>query len=313
MKVFVAGAGGVVGQRLVPALIRAGHTVGALTRTEGKRQLLAQAGATVFIADALDAGAVRDAVEAFRPEAIVNQLTAIPQQIDLRHFDRDFALTNRLRIEGTDNLIAAGEKVGAVKFISQSYAGWPYARTGNWVKEEADPLDTDPPRKFRSTLEAIKHLESAVLSKFSRGGVVLRYGSFYGPGTALSKGGAVFEAVKKRKLPIVAGGTGVWSFVHIDDAASATVAALGGRPGIYNVVDDQPAPVNTWILFLAEVLRAKTPRHIPGWVARPLIGEHGVAMMRDTRGASNEKARRELDWRPAYPSWRDGFWKEVYT
>lgn len=313
MKVFVAGAGGAVGQRLVPALIRAGHTVGALTRTESKRPGLVEAGATVFIVDALNAGAVRDAVAAFQPEAIVNQLTAVPQQFDIRHFDREFALTNRLRIEGTDNLIAAGEKVGAVKFIAQSYTGWPYAREGSWVKEESDPLDNDPPRKLRSTLEGIKHLEGAVLSKFPRGGIVLRYGSFYGPGTAFSKGGAMFEAVKKRRLPIVAGGKGVWSFVHIDDVASATVAALDGRPGIYNVVDDQPAPVNTWILFLAELLRAKPPYHIPGWVARPLIGEHGVVMMRDARGASNEKARRELDWKPAYPSWRDGFWKEIYT
>ena len=311
MRVFVAGAGGVVGRRLVPALIQAGHTVGAFTRSERKRKPLAQLGATVFIADALDPGAVNEAVEAFRPEAIVNQLTAIPQKLDIRHIDREFALTNRLRVEGNDNLLAAGAKVGVVKFLSQSYAGWPYERVGSWVKGEDDPLDQDPPHALRESLKAIKHLETAVLAKGSGDGIVLRYGSFYGPGTSVSKGGFLVEEVKKRRLPIVARGTGVWSFVHIDDAASATVAALAGKPGIYNVADDEPAPVHIWISFLAELLVAKPPRHIEAWLARPLIGEHGVVMMRDVRGASNEKAKRELGWTPAYSSWRDGFRKEL--
>ncbi len=307
----MAGAGGAVGTRLIPALTRAGYEVGALTRSESKRESLSRLGATVFIADALDAQSVSDAVEIFQPNAIIHQLTAIPRQLDIRNFDRDFSLTNRLRTEGTDNLLAAGAKVGVVKFLAQSFAGWPYARAGSWVKTEADPLDSAPPKKLLQALHAIKYLESSVRSKCPQGGIVLRYGCFYGPGTSLSKGGSLVEAVLKRRLPIVAGGTGVWSFIHIDDVVSATLAALSGKPGIYNVTDDEPAPVHDWMSSLAEVTGAKPPVHIPAWLARPLIGEHGIVLMRDTRGASNKKAKRELNWRPAYPNWRDGFRKEL--
>lgn len=201
MKVFVAGAGGAVGRRLIPVLIQAGHTVGALTRSETKREMLSQLGATVFVADALHAEPVSKAVESFGPDAIVNQLTAIPQQLNLRHFDRDLAPTNRLRIEGTDNLLAAARKAGVGKFVAQSFTGWPYARVGGSIKTEEDPLDSDPPAQFRKTLDAIRHLESAVLGKAPRNGVVLRYGGFYGPGTALSKRSSLVEMVRKRGCP----------------------------------------------------------------------------------------------------------------
>jgi nucleoside-diphosphate-sugar epimerase len=311
MRVFLAGAGGAVGQRLIPVLIQAGHTVGALTRSEGKREMLSQLGALVFIADALNAEPVNAAIETFRPDAIVNQLTAIPQQLDLRHFDRDFALTNRLRVQGTDNLLAAGERAGVLRFVAQSFAGWPYARVGSRIKSEDDPHDSNPPAKFRASLDAIKHLESSVLRRKPEGGIVLRYGAFYGPGTSLYKGGSLAEAIRKRKVPIVAGGTGIWSFVHIDDVVTATLAALAGELGIYNVVDDEPVSVGTWIMFVAEILKAKPPFHIPAWLARPIIGQHGIALMRDARGASNEKAKRKLDWKPAHPSWREGFRNEL--
>jgi nucleoside-diphosphate-sugar epimerase len=311
MRVFLAGAGGAIGQRLIPGLIQAGHTVGALTRSEGKREMLSQLGASVFIADALNAEAVNAAIETFRPDAIVDQLTAIPQQLDFRHFDRDFALTNRLRVQGTDNLLAAGERAGVLRFVAQSFAGWPYARVGNEIKSEEDPLDSNPPTKFRDSIQAIRYLESSVLRRKHGGGIVLRYGAFYGPGTALSKGGSLVEAIGKRKVPIIADGTGIWSFVHIDDVATATLAALAGEPGIYNVVDDEPVSVETWITFVARILKAKPPFHIPAWLARPIVGQHGIALMRDARGASNKKVRRELDWKPAHPTWRQGFRDEL--
>jgi 2-alkyl-3-oxoalkanoate reductase len=311
MRVLIAGAGGAVGQRLVPLMAQAGHTVAALTRSESKRESLSRMGAMVFIADALDPKSVDQAIATFRPNAIVNQLTSIPPNIDLRHFDRDFALTNRLRTEGTDNLIAAGRRSGATRFLSQSFAGWGYARVGGPVKTEEDPLDPLPPVQFRTSLNAIKHMESAVLSKFPGDGVVLRYGAFYGPGTSISKDGSVVQAARKRMLPIVAAGTAVWSFIHIDDVASATLAALDAKPGIYNVTDDDPALVRDWVPYLAEVVGAKPPLHLPAWLVRPLIGAHGLVFMQDARGASNQKARREMAWTPKYSSWREGFQKEL--
>ena len=310
MRVLVAGAGGAVGQQLIPLLTRARHAVGGLLRSESKRDALLAMGATPFFADALDPSAVQAIVQTFRPDAIINQLTAIPQVIDLAHFDRDFALTDRLRTEGTDNLIAAAKKVNVTRFVAQGFAGSPYARTGGGVKTEEDPFDPDPPKQFRNTFAALRHLESSVLGSFPEGGVVLRYGWFYGPRTSLSKDGPMVQAVRKRMLPIVAGGTGLWSFLHIEDAASATLAALEGKAGIYNIADDEPALVRDWISMLAELVGAKPPFHVPAWIARMLIGDHGVAMMRDNRGISNGKAKRELGWSARYPNWRDGFASE---
>jgi nucleoside-diphosphate-sugar epimerase len=259
------------------------------------------------VADALDPDQVAGAVGRASPDVIVHQLTAIGS-LDPRHFDRDFALTNRLRTEGTDHLLSAGQATGAKRFVAQSYGAWPYVRTGGPVKTEEDPLDPTPAREMRETLAAIRHVEGAVLGARWTEGIVLRYGAFYGPGTSMTPGGEQFEMVRRRRFPMVGNGGGVWSFVHIADAAEATVAAVErGRRGVYNVVDDDPAPVAEWLPALAEKLGAKQPMRVPRLVGRLFAGEAGVVMMTDSRGASNAKAKRELGWRPAHPSWRDGF------
>ena len=238
---------------------------------------------------------------------IVHELTAI-ETFDMRHFDRSFAMTNRLRTEGTDYLLSAGRAVGVKRFVIQSYTGWPYARTGGPVKTEDDPLDTTPAREMRESLAAIRNLEAAVTGADWTEGIVLRYGGFYGPGTGLSAGGPEFEMVKKRKFPVVGDGGGVWSFVHIADAADATVAAVEhGKRGIYNVVDDEPAPVAEWLPALAEAIGAPKPWHVPRIVGRMMAGEAAVVMMTEIRGASNAKAKQELGWEPSHPSWRAGF------
>ena len=307
MRVFVAGATGAMGRQLVPRLVEAGHRVIGMTRTESKQGALRDLGAEPVVADALDPEQVADAVARTRPEVIVHQLTALAE-LDLRHFDRSFALTNRLRSEGTDYLLSAGRAAGVKRFVAQSYTSWPYARTGGRVKSEADPLDPAPAREMRESLAAIRHLEEAVLAADWTEGIVLRYGGFYGPGTSLTPGGESFEMVHKRKFPVVADGGGIWSFVHIEDAAAATVAAIEhGSPGIYNVVDDEPAPVAEWLPALAQAIGAPAPRHVPRWVGRLFAGEAGLVMMTETRGASNAKAKRELGWEPRYASWRDGF------
>jgi nucleoside-diphosphate-sugar epimerase len=242
---------------------------------------------------------------------IVHELTAIGP-LNLRHFDRAFAQTNRLRTEGTDHLLSAGQAVGVRRFVAQSYAAFPYARTGGPVKSEETPFDPTPAREMRETLAAIRHLEEAVLGARWTEGVVLRYGGFYGPGTSLAPGSEQFEAVRERKLPMVGDGGGVWSFIHIADAAEATVAAIEhGTRGVYNVVDDDPAPVAEWLPALAHELGAKKPMRVPRFVGRLFAGEAGVVMMTDVRGASNAKAKRELAWRPAHPSWRQGFAAEA--
>ena len=307
MKVLVAGATGALGRQLVPQLTARGHEVYGMTRTQSKVDAVRGMGATPLVADALDPEAVGSAVAESEPEVIVHQLTALSGSIDLRHFDRDFALTNRLRSEGTDHLLAAGRAVGIKRFVAQSYAGWPFARTGGAVKSEDAPLDSDPPEGLRRALAAIRHLEEAVTGASWTEGVVLRYGGFYGPGTSLGPDGEHLELIRKRGFPVVGGGQGVWSFVHIADAAEATVAAVEhGSRGIYNVVDDEPAPVAEWLPAVAESVGAKRPRNVPRWLGRVLAGEVATVMMTEVRGASNEKAKRELGWRPGHPSWREG-------
>ena len=308
MKVFVAGATGALGRQLVPRLVERGHAVAGMTRTPSKRQLVRDMGATPVLADALSPEAVAHAVAEERPEVIVHELTALSGSIDLRHFDRDFAATNRLRTEGTDHLLTAGRAVGVRRFVAQSFAGWASARDGGPIKTEDDPLDATPAPAMRQTLEAIRHLEAAVVGAGWTEGVVLRYGGFYGPGTSLAPDGEHVEQVRRRKFPIVGNGGGVWSFVHIEDAAEATVAAVErGRRGIYNVVDDEPAPVSAWLPELAAAAGARPPRRVPRWLGRLLAGEAAAVMMTEVRGASNAKAKQQLGWQPRLRSWRDGF------
>jgi 2-alkyl-3-oxoalkanoate reductase len=306
MKIFVAGATGALGRRLVPLLRAADHEVTGLTRAPAKVSLLRIMGAEPIVADALDPFAVSKAVRQAKPEIVVHELTSI-KKVDLRNFDQGFAATNRLRTEGTDNLLAAARAAGVRRFIAQSFAGWSFARKGGPVKTEEDPLDPNPPASFRRTLEAIRYLESAVTGETSLEGLVLRYGGFYGPGTAVGEQGWMVNDVRKRRTPIIGGGGGVWSFIHIDDAARFTFAAITrGAPGIYNIVDDDPAPVSQWLPALAEALGAKPPRKIPAWIARLVIGD-AVVFMTDVRGASNAKAKQAFGLNLIWPSWRDGF------
>lgn len=304
MRIFLAGATGAIGKPLIRELEEHGHQVIGTTRSEAKAGQLRGLGVEPVILDALDRDAVVAAVVQAKPDAIVHQLTALAN-IDFRHFEKSFELTNRLRTEGTDNLLAAARTAGVERFVAQSYAGHPYARTGGPVKTEDDPLDHAPAAQMRSTIDAIKYLERAVLDF---GGIVLRYGGFYGPGTGLARRGEQLEMIRKRRFPLVGESRAVWSLVHVDDAATATVAALErAKPGtIYNIVDDEPAQVGEVLTYLAKVVGAKPPRRIPIWLAR-LLGEHMVVMMDEVRGASNAKARRELGWEPAHRSWRDGF------
>jgi nucleoside-diphosphate-sugar epimerase len=308
MRVFVAGATGAIGKQLVPRLAAAGHEVFGMTRSESKRAMLSGLGAVPVVADALDPDQVAAAVSIARPDVIVHELTAIGA-LNMRHFDRDFALTNRLRTEATDHLLSAGQAVGVRRFVAQGVAAYgAYARTGGPVKSEEDPLESAPAREMRETLAAIRHLEESVLGARWTEGIVLRYGVFYGPGTGMVPGEEQFELVRRRKFPLVGDGGGVWSFIHIADAAEATLAAVKhGSRGVYNVVDDDPAPVAEWLPVLAQKLGAKKPMRVPRFVGQLFAGEAGVVMMTDIRGASNVKAKRDLGWRPAHPSWRQGF------
>jgi nucleoside-diphosphate-sugar epimerase len=311
MKIIVAGASGAMGRALVPLLIRAGHDVTGIVQRPRSVEVVHGLGAAPRTVDALDAGAVMSCFREVRPQVVIHQLTAIPATVNMRHFDRDFALTNLLRTEGTRNLLAAAVDVGATHFIAQGFAGWTYGRKGNGkskLKSEEDALDPAPPMKLRAALDALKSLERAVLSETRLSGAVLRYGAFYGPHTSIAKDGSVVQAVRRRKLPLVGEGAGVWSFVHIDDAAGATAAAVeAARGGVYNVVDDEPAPVSEWLSFLAHSAHAQPPKHVSAWMARLLIGEHVVTVMNEIRGVSNAKIKRELGWTPSWPSWRDGF------
>jgi nucleoside-diphosphate-sugar epimerase len=311
MRVLVAGATGAMGKELVPRLVDAGHEVFAMIRRESNRARAAQLSAVPVIADALDRAQVEAAVRQAAPEVIVDQLTAIGR-IDTRHFERSFAATNRLRIEGTDNLLAAARATGVRRFVAQSNGAFTYSRTGGPVKDEQDALDRSPVGQMAPMIAAIEHLERAVLSAAWTEGIVLRYGAFYGPGTSMAAGSEQLEMIRTRKFPVVGDGGGVWSFVHIADAAEATVAAVqnGGR-GIYNIVDDEPAPVAEWLPELAAMQGAKEPMRVPRFIGRLAAGQAGVMLMTELRGASNAKARRELDWVLRYPSWRQGFKEEL--
>jgi 2-alkyl-3-oxoalkanoate reductase len=301
MRIFVAGATGAVGQHLVPSLIAAGHQVTATTRSQAKAAALQGQGATPAIVDGLDRAAVLAAVKAAGPDVIVHQMTALASMRSFRKFDTEFAVTNQLRTRGTDYLLEAAEAAGVKRFVAQSYIGWNNARTGGLVKTEEDPLDPRPLAVTSQSMAAIRHIEDVVPKA---GGIVLRYGSFYGPGAS----DALLDLVSKRKIPVVGGGAGVWSFTEITDAASATTAAITrGEPGIYNIVDDDPAPVADWLPYLASCLGAKAPRNVPAWLGKLAAGDVIVRQMTQVRGSSNAKARRELGWVPGYPSWRDGF------
>lgn len=317
MKVFVAGASGVLGVQLVPQLVAAGHQVVAMTRTASKQDGLRALGAEPVVADALDPDAVARVVGEAEPEVIVHQLTALSGKMrarDMRHPDRSSMakMTNRLRTEATDHLLAAGRAVGARRFVAQSFGAFRFARTGGPVQTEADPLDPNPPGALRPAVEGLLYVEQAVTTIEWGEGLALRYGGFYGPGTSTSLApDAVMAApIRKRRFPIVGDGGGVWSHVHIEDAAAATAIAVErGEPGIYNVVDDDPAPVREWLPVLASALGAKPPRRVPRWLGRLAAGEMATVMMTDVRGASNAKAKRELGWQLRYPSWRLGFTK----
>ncbi|WP_424682774.1 NAD-dependent epimerase/dehydratase family protein [Frateuria sp. YIM B11624] len=308
MRVFVAGGSGAIGKSLVPLLLAAGHEVVVLGRSAHKAEQLRALGAHVAVADAFDKAQLTVAIMDAKPQVVIHQLTAIPAAIDLRRFDEDFARTNRLRTEVTDVMLAAARKAGARRFIAQSFCGWPFAREGGPIKTEDAPLDPHPPAHFGKTLAALRYLEDAVHRAEGIEAIALRYGFLYGPGTDISTGGRTVELVRRRRIPLVGDGGGIWSFIHVGDAARATVAAVTrGDPGLYNIVDDEPAPVSSWLPALAEAVGAKRPHHVPAWLARLFIGEGGVSMMTAIRGGSNAKARRELAWRPAWPTWRRGF------
>jgi nucleoside-diphosphate-sugar epimerase len=311
VKVFVAGATGAIGKQLIPQLVAAGHDVVATTRSASRVEEVRRLGGEPAIVDGLDEQALVAAVRRAQPEVVIHEMTALAGKTDLRHFDRMFATTNQLRTTGTDYLIRAAQQAGARRLIVQSYAGWPNIREGSAVKTEEDPLDPNPPKWQRESMAAFLHLEKVVPAAGGLEGVVLRYGSLYGPGTGMTSN-EVVELLRKRQFPIVGDGAGMWSFIHVADAASATVAALDhGAPGIYNVVDDDPAPAAEWIPPLARAIGAKPPRRVPVWLGRILAGEVPVSMMTRIRGSSNAKAKRELDWEPRHPSWREGFATEA--
>jgi 2-alkyl-3-oxoalkanoate reductase len=320
MRIFVTGATGALGRHLVPGLVAAGHQVTATTRAPGKVAELREAGAEPVILDGLDREAVIAAVRAAAPEVIVHQMTALADMRNLRHPDQVFAGTNELRTRGTDNLLAAAQRAGTRRVIAQSYAGAgpdqpsggasggapggaSGGASGGALKTEADPVGWQTIAGVAAMPAAITYVDTTVPGAVPEG-IVLRYGTFYGPGAS----DPILEMVRKRRLPVIGGGTGVWSFIEVSDAAAATLAAVGqGAPGVYNVVDDDPAPVAEWLPYLAQVAGAKPPMRLPGWAGRLLAGEFVVAQMTTSRGSSNEKARKELGWEPRYPSWRQGF------
>ena len=303
MRVLVVGATGAIGRQLVPQLVAAGHQVSATTRSPAKLDRLRSAGAVPLVVDGLDAAAVRAAVGRAEPEVIVHEMTAIPAKLNFRKFGEMFAATNELRTAGLDHLLAAAKAQGVQRLIVQSYAGWPNIRSGGPVKTEDDPLDPDPPAAMRATLDAIRYLEQAVTAA-PLDGLVLRYGSLYGPGSSE----VLVQLLKRRQVPLIGNGAGIWSFLHVTDAAGATVAAVqDGAPGIYNIVDDEPAAVAQWLPALASAVGARRPLHVPTSLGRLAAGAAAVSMMTEVRGCSNARAKRELSWQLVWPSWRDGF------
>ena len=303
MRVFVAGANGAVGRRLVPMLVARGHQVTGTTTSEKSSEAIRAMGAEPVVVDGLDAAAIGEAVARAEPDAIIHQMTALSGTPDFRHFDRWFALTNRLRTEGTEHLLAAAQASGVKRFLAQSFTGWSNARTGGPIKTEDDPLDPNPVKEQTETLAAIKFLERAVLDAPLEG-IVVRYGGLYGPGSSETLG----VILRKRMFPVIGNGAGIVSSTHVDDAAGGTVAALErGHRGVYNIVDDDPAPSREFIQAIAEALGAPKPLHIPAWLGRLLAGDVAVTMMTEGRGSSNAKAKRELGWQPIWPSWREGF------
>jgi nucleoside-diphosphate-sugar epimerase len=308
MRVFIAGASGAVGRALIPRLLESGHAPIAMIRSREHEPGLREMGASTVVADGLDAGAVTRAVSESSPDVVVHVMTALKGVSDYKNFDRSFEPTNRLRTAGTDNLIAAARAAGVRRIVAHSFAGWNYARDGAAAKRETDPLDAHPPAHQRASMQALLHLERAVLENGGISGVVLRCANLYGPGTGIAPGGNVVALVRKRQMPIVGAGTGVWSFVHVDGAAAATVAAIDrDAAGVYNIADDEPAPTGVWIPELAEILHAPKPMRVPAFIGRLAAGEVGVSMMTRVRGVANAKAREQLGWRPAYRTWRDGF------
>jgi nucleoside-diphosphate-sugar epimerase len=309
VRVFVAGGSGALGRWLVPQLVARGHQVTATTTSAVRLELLAQLGAAAVVMDGLDAASVGEAVAAARPDVIVHQMTGLSAahagKPDLRHPDRFFAATNRLRREGTDHLLAAADAAGVAHMVAQGFGAFNGIREGGWVKTEQDPLDPGPPAA-REVTQVLRHLEDSVTGA---GGAVLRYGSFYGPGVIDDQ----VELVRKRQFPLVGGGTGYLSWIHLQDAASATVLAVEQKAtGVFSIVDDDPAPASQWLPYLAACAGAKPPRRIPRWLARLLAGEMAVTMMTEGRGFSNAKARHDLGWQLRYPTWRQGF-KEALT
>ena len=305
MRVFVAGGSGVLGRRLVPQLVARGHEVTATTTSAAKLDLLAEMGAKGVVMDGLDAASVGEAVASAQPDAIVHQMTSIAPKADLKHMDRWFAVTNRLRTEGTDHLLAAAQAAGVPHVVAQSYGSWNGIRRGGWVKTEEEPTDPAEGTPAHVGFMAMRHVEERVVSV---GGAALRYGWFYGPGAMEG----LVTPVRKRQFPVVGGGAGHTSWIHLDDAASATVLAVEHRAtGVFNIADDEPAPVNQWLPYLADLVGAKPPMRLPVWLARPLAGSVAIIMMTEGRAFSNAKAKQVLGWQLRYPSWRQGFKAEL--
>jgi nucleoside-diphosphate-sugar epimerase len=305
MRVLVAGATGAIGRQLVPQLIAAGHQVSATTRSPGKTDSLRAAGADPYVLDGLDGAAVGEMVARAKPDVIVHEMTAIPADLNFRKFREAFATTNKLRTTGVDHLLAAAQAAGVQRFIAQSFAGFPNIRAGGPVKTEEDPPDPNPPAGMREGFAALGYLERAVTSA-PLAGIALRYGGLYGPGAS----DVMVRMVRRRQVPIIGSGAGVWSFLHVADAAAATVAAVSrGAPGIYNVTDDEPATVTEWLPVLARCAGAKPPLRLPAWLGRLVAGDAAVTVMTQARGSSNAKAKRELGWTPMWPTWREGFAK----
>jgi nucleoside-diphosphate-sugar epimerase len=308
MKVFVAGATGAIGKQLVPQLLAKGYDVTGTTRSPEKANRLRVLGAQAVIVDGLDQPGIMRAVTEAKPDVIIHEETALSSFKNPKHFDTEFAKTNQLRTTGLDNVLKAARAAGSRRVVAQSFTGWPNQRTGGPIKSEDDPLDSNPPAQMTQSIAAIRSLEGAVTNAADFDGLALRYGSLYGAGTSFGPGGEYPAQIRKRALPLIGDGSGIWSFIHVADAAAATVAAVErGAPGVYNIVDDDPAPVLAWLPYLADLLGAKPPRHLPVWLARLFVGDAGTSLMTQIRGSSNARAKRDLGWQPAHPSWREGF------